>query len=151
MIRCFYHKAETVIFFPFSKSPGRVWDSIHPPSQWVPGVLSPGVMRTEREAVNSPPPSAKFKNKRSYTSTPFISICLQQVDRNILSSVSSVSKKIIYCSEAQRLPCVCVPVRYFEIRCLCFQRSSQPTKYSSGERTHSPPAAILSQPRSVGP
>jgi hypothetical protein len=41
-----------------------------PPMQWVPGALSLGVKRPEREADHSPPSSAEVKNAWSYTSTP---------------------------------------------------------------------------------
>jgi hypothetical protein len=41
-----------------------------PPIQWVPGALSLGVKRPEREADNSPPSSAEVKSTWSYTSTP---------------------------------------------------------------------------------
>jgi hypothetical protein len=40
-----------------------------PPIQWVPGALSLGVKRPEREADCSPPSSAEVKNAWSYTST----------------------------------------------------------------------------------
>jgi hypothetical protein len=43
---------------------------IQPPIQWVPGVLSLGEKRPEREADNSPPSSAEVKNAWSYTSPP---------------------------------------------------------------------------------
>jgi len=33
----------------------------HPPNQWVPGTLSLGAKRPGREADNSPPSSAEFK------------------------------------------------------------------------------------------
>jgi len=33
----------------------------HPPNQWVPGTLSLGAKRPGREAANSPPSSAEFK------------------------------------------------------------------------------------------
>jgi hypothetical protein len=38
--------------------------------QWVPGELSLGVKRPEREADHSPPSNAEVKNAWSYTSTP---------------------------------------------------------------------------------
>jgi len=44
----------------------------HPPIQWVPGALFPGVKRPGHEADHSPPPSAKVKNAWSYTSTPTV-------------------------------------------------------------------------------
>jgi hypothetical protein len=50
-----------------------------PPIQWVPGALSLGVKRQEREADHSPPSSAEVKNAWSYTSTPpyvFMTWCL---------------------------------------------------------------------------
>jgi hypothetical protein len=43
--------------------------STQPPIQWVPGALSLGVKRPEREADYSPPTSANVRNVRSYTST----------------------------------------------------------------------------------
>jgi hypothetical protein len=50
-----------------------------PPIQRVPGTLSLGVKRADREADNSPPSSAEIKNMWSYTSIPpniFMSWCL---------------------------------------------------------------------------
>jgi hypothetical protein len=43
---------------------------IQPPSQWVPGVIFPGVKWPGREAGHSPPSSAEVKNAWSYTSIP---------------------------------------------------------------------------------
>jgi hypothetical protein len=43
--------------------------STQPPSQWIPGALSPGVKRLGREA-DHPPPSAEVNNAWSCTSTP---------------------------------------------------------------------------------
>jgi len=43
--------------------------SNQPPIQCVAGDLSVGVKRPDREADNSPPPSAEVKNAYSYTST----------------------------------------------------------------------------------
>jgi hypothetical protein len=37
---------------------------------WIPGLLSLGVKRPEREADHSPPSSAEVKNAWIYTSTP---------------------------------------------------------------------------------
>jgi hypothetical protein len=51
--------------------------------------------RTEQEAVHSPPPSAKVKNEWSYTSSPFIRICLQEADRNVLFSVFARTRFIV--------------------------------------------------------
>jgi hypothetical protein len=42
--------------------------STQPPTQLVPGALSLGVKRPEREAVHSPVSSAEVKNAWSYTS-----------------------------------------------------------------------------------
>jgi hypothetical protein len=50
-----------------------------PPIQWVPGALSLGVKRPEREADHLPPSSAEVKNAWSYASTPqyvFMAWCL---------------------------------------------------------------------------
>jgi hypothetical protein len=41
-----------------------------PPIQCVTGAISPGVMRSGREADHSPPCSAEVKNTWTYTSTP---------------------------------------------------------------------------------
>jgi hypothetical protein len=41
-----------------------------PPIQWVPGTLSLGVQRPEREADHSPTSSAEVKNVWSYTFIP---------------------------------------------------------------------------------
>jgi hypothetical protein len=43
--------------------------STQPPIEWVPGALSPGVKRLEREADHSPPTSAEVKKMWIYTST----------------------------------------------------------------------------------
>jgi hypothetical protein len=45
-------------------------EPIQLPIQWVRGILSLYVKRPEREADNSPPSSAEFKNSCSYNSTP---------------------------------------------------------------------------------
>jgi hypothetical protein len=55
---------------------------IHPPIQWVPGDLSPGVKRLGREADHSPPPSSEVKNGRSIPPLP---ICLHDTVLNYLS------------------------------------------------------------------
>jgi hypothetical protein len=47
--------------FLFSTSSRPALGSNQPPIQWVPGVLSPGVKRPEREADHSPPASAEVK------------------------------------------------------------------------------------------
>jgi hypothetical protein len=44
--------------------------SIQPPIQWVPGALSQGIKRAEREVDQSPPTSAEVKKMWIYTSTP---------------------------------------------------------------------------------
>jgi len=112
----------------------------------------PGVKRTGQEGKNSTPPSAKVKNDRSYTSTSLICKCLQQVNRNILSSVSGVSKERVYCSEPQKTS---VRLRAFPL--FRNQMSVILAKFGTNkifqwrEHTHSPPAAIPSQPHSVGP
>jgi hypothetical protein len=41
-----------------------------PPIQWVPGTLSLGLMRPEREADHSPPNTSEVKKTWIYTSTP---------------------------------------------------------------------------------
>jgi len=46
--------------------------STQPPFQWVPGALSLGVKRQEREAGHSPPSSAEVKNAWSFNSIPLI-------------------------------------------------------------------------------
>jgi hypothetical protein len=61
------------------------------PIQWVPGALSLGVKRLDREADHSPPSSAKVKNAWSYTSTPpyvFLVWCLvKHRDNNFTSTL----------------------------------------------------------------
>jgi hypothetical protein len=50
-----------------------------PPIQWIPGAISLGIMRPEREAEHSPPTSAEVKKMWLYTSTPpyaFMMWCL---------------------------------------------------------------------------
>jgi hypothetical protein len=44
--------------------------STQPPIQWVPGSLSSGVKRQEREADHSSPASVEVKKMLIYTSTP---------------------------------------------------------------------------------
>jgi hypothetical protein len=56
------------IFLFTTASRPALWPT-QPPIQWVPGALSPRVKRPGREADQSPPSSAKFKNAWSYTST----------------------------------------------------------------------------------
>jgi hypothetical protein len=53
-----------------SKSSRPALESTQPPIQWVPGDLSQGVKRPEREADNSPPTSAEVKKMCIYTFTP---------------------------------------------------------------------------------
>jgi hypothetical protein len=48
-------------FFYFTASIPALW-LIHPPIQWAPGALSPGVKRPGREADHSQPSSAEVKN-----------------------------------------------------------------------------------------
>jgi hypothetical protein len=55
--------------FLFTTASKTVLASTQPPIQWVPGALSLGVKRLEREADRSPPSSAEVKNAWSYTST----------------------------------------------------------------------------------
>jgi hypothetical protein len=55
------------IFFMSSRS---VLGLAQPPVQWVPGALSQGVKRPEREADHSPSASAEVKKTWIYTSTP---------------------------------------------------------------------------------
>jgi hypothetical protein len=59
-----------MVYFLVTTTSGLALGFTQPPIQWVPGALSPGVKRPEREAGNSPPSSAKVKNEWSYTSTP---------------------------------------------------------------------------------
>jgi hypothetical protein len=54
----------------FSASSRPALGPTQPPIQWVPGALSPGVKRLEREADHSPPASAEVKKIWIYTSTP---------------------------------------------------------------------------------
>jgi hypothetical protein len=56
------------IFLPSTSRP--VLGPTEPHIEWVLGVLSLGVKRTEREANHSPQTSAKVKNTWIYTSTP---------------------------------------------------------------------------------
>jgi hypothetical protein len=55
--------------FLFSMSFRPTLGSTQPPIHWVPGALSPGVKRPEREADHSPPASAEVKKTLIYTST----------------------------------------------------------------------------------
>jgi hypothetical protein len=56
--------------FLLSTSSRLVLGPTQPPLQWVPGILSPGVKRSGREADHPPPTSAQVKNTWIYTSTP---------------------------------------------------------------------------------
>jgi hypothetical protein len=56
--------------FLFSTASRPALGPTQPPIQWVPGALSPGVKRQEREADHSPPISAEVKKMWIYTSTP---------------------------------------------------------------------------------
>jgi hypothetical protein len=51
-------------------SPRPALRSTQPPSQWVPGDISPGVKRPGREVNHSPPTSAEVKKMWIYTATP---------------------------------------------------------------------------------
>jgi hypothetical protein len=56
--------------FLISTSSRPVLRPTEPPTQWVPGALSPGVKRPGREADRLPPTSAEVKKTWIYTSTP---------------------------------------------------------------------------------
>jgi hypothetical protein len=61
--------------FLFSTSSRPALGSTQPPTQWVPGALSPGVKRLGCEADHSPPTSAEVKKMWIYTSTtPYVSM-----------------------------------------------------------------------------
>jgi hypothetical protein len=65
--------------FLFTTASSSVLGPTQPPIQWVPGALSMGVKRPDREADHSPPSSAESRNVWSYTSTPqyiFMAWCL---------------------------------------------------------------------------
>jgi hypothetical protein len=56
--------------FLFTTASRTALGPTQPPNSWVPGVLSLGVKRPDREADHSPPSSTDVKNAWSYTSTP---------------------------------------------------------------------------------
>jgi hypothetical protein len=56
--------------FLFSTSSRADLGLIQSPIEWIPGALSPGVKRPEREADHSPPTSADIKNTWIYIFTP---------------------------------------------------------------------------------
>jgi hypothetical protein len=58
--------------FLFTTASRTALGPTQPPIQWVPGTISLGIKRREREAHNSPPTNAEVKNGESYTSTPLI-------------------------------------------------------------------------------
>jgi hypothetical protein len=64
------YKPGTVKNFIFSTSSRPALETTQPPSQRVPGNLSPGVKWLEREADHSPPTSAEVKKTWIYTATP---------------------------------------------------------------------------------
>jgi hypothetical protein len=57
-------------FFSSPLCPNQLLGPTHPPIQWVPGALSPGVKQSGHKADNSHPFSSKVKNTWMYTSTP---------------------------------------------------------------------------------
>jgi len=63
------HELEIFVFTTVSR---LALGPTQPHIQWVPGVLSLGVNRPEREAAHSPPSNAEIKNAWSYTYTPQI-------------------------------------------------------------------------------
>jgi len=73
-------------FFPLATASWLALGPTQPPIQWVPGTLSLGVKRPEREAAHSHVSSAEVKNAWSYISTPqfvLMSWCLIQYRDNI--------------------------------------------------------------------
>jgi hypothetical protein len=61
------------IFFLFSTASIPVLGATQPPIQWVPGALSPGVKRPEREADHWSPSSTKIKKGGAIPPFPNIS------------------------------------------------------------------------------
>jgi len=61
-------------FFCLATASRLVLGPTQPPSQWVPGALSPGLMRPEREACHSPPSCTEVKKAWGYTST--LPVCI---------------------------------------------------------------------------
>jgi hypothetical protein len=57
-------------FFLFANSSRPALGPTQPPNEWVPGALTPGVKRLEREGDHSPPSSAEIKNASIYSSIP---------------------------------------------------------------------------------
>jgi hypothetical protein len=55
--------------FLFTTASRTALTPTQPPIQWVPGALSLGVKRPEREADHSPPSSAEVKERVNYIST----------------------------------------------------------------------------------
>jgi hypothetical protein len=65
-----YYQVVFVLFLQLKLTASRLaLGPTQPPIQWVPGALSLGVKRPEREADHSPPSSAEVKNAWSYTTT----------------------------------------------------------------------------------
>jgi hypothetical protein len=65
-----YSARQGLGIFLFTTVPRPALGPTQPPIQWVPGALSLGVKRPEREADHSPPSSVEAKNAWSYTSIP---------------------------------------------------------------------------------
>jgi hypothetical protein len=58
--------------FLFTNASRTALGHTQPPIQWIPGALSLGVKRLEREVDHSPPSSAEVKNAWSYTFIPSV-------------------------------------------------------------------------------
>jgi hypothetical protein len=65
-----FRQGEWWEFFLFATASRPILGPTQSPSQCVPGILTPGLNRPEREADHTPPFSAELKNAWSFTSTP---------------------------------------------------------------------------------
>lgn len=91
--------------FLFLRTSWPVLGSTQPPSQRVPGVLSPGIKRLGLAADHSPPSSAEVKSKWSYSAT--VPVCLHAEYRDSFTFNIFFKSKFLHCyicSVSSRLP-----------------------------------------------
>jgi hypothetical protein len=68
------HSRQKKEMFLFSTAPIPILRPTHRPTQWVSGIILPGVNQPGRDVAHFSPYSSEDKNEWSYTSTPQISL-----------------------------------------------------------------------------